>query len=122
MCLDFVHTMLGLPAHYRTALLAFEGAKVRHDKYHRSPPAGVPIFFRHADHRANDFGHVALSEGHGKCYTNDIDGPGVISHSTIREIELRWGMEYLGWTEDLNGFEVYRRPHPTVPLPRVIRR
>jgi hypothetical protein len=49
------------------------------------------------------YGHVALVTGAGQLASNDIHGNGTFTHTTIAEIESKWGAGYLGWTNPWFG-------------------
>jgi uncharacterized protein YraI len=64
----------------------------------RNPPAGALVFFT-----TGVYGHVALVTGTGQLASNDIHGNGTFTHTTIAEIESKWGAGYLGWTNPWFG-------------------
>lgn len=109
-CLKFVRIMLGVAASYNSAIDAWSGAKKKHPS--GTPPKGVPVFWA-----IGKFGHVALSDGNGWCYSTDIRRRGKVDRVPISEIHARWGATYLGWTEDLNGVTVYNPPKPPASAP-----
>lgn len=102
-CLKFVRIMLGVGPQYNSAIDAWNGAKYKHVT--GTPPKGVPVFWR-----TSSFGHIALSDGNGFCYSTDIRRTGKVDRVAITEIHQRWGATYLGWSEDLNGVRVYNVP------------
>lgn len=102
-CLKFVRIMLGVASSYPSAIAAWNGAKFKHTT--GTPPKGVPVFWR-----IGEFGHIALSDGGGYCYSTDILRRGEVDRVPIAKIASRWGARYLGWTEDLNGVRVYTPP------------
>jgi len=102
-CLKFVRIMLGVGTQYNSAIDAWNGAKTKHTT--GTPPKGVPVFWR-----ISQFGHVALSDGGGYCYSTDIQRRGKVDRVPIAKIGSRWGATYLGWSEDLNGERVYTPP------------
>ena len=102
-CLKFVRIMLGVAASYPSAIAAWNGAQYKHTT--GTPPKGVPVFWR-----IGEFGHIALSDGGGYCYSTDILRRGEVDRVPIAKIRSRWGATYLGWTEDLNSVRVYAPP------------
>ncbi len=106
-CLRFVRTMVGIDARYPEADDAWFGADVRHTS--GTPPMGAAVFWL-----GGQYGHVALSAGNGRVWTNDIDGRGVISLESITTITNKWKYHYVGWTEDLNGVKL-QLPKPAAP-------
>jgi hypothetical protein len=87
-----------------SALKAFKRTKTRHKE--GMPPRGAPVFWG-----GSEFGHAALSDGDGYVYSNDFVRKGQIDRVAITAITKRWGLTYLGWTEDINGTPVnFERP------------
>lgn len=97
LCLKFVRTALGIPAVYPSAIAAWNGAEKRHTG-NGTPPAGTPVFWA-----GGTYGHIALSVGGGRVLSTDILRRGKVDEVAIGTIQARWGLTYLGWTEDLNG-------------------
>jgi hypothetical protein len=56
-------------------------------------PAGGLAFF------SGGYGHVMISIGGGKFVSNDINGKGTLTVTTIGAIRSKWGKPYLGWTQ-----------------------
>lgn len=105
LCLKRARTLLGVPAKFGSAIAAWNAtAKAdRHPGDH--PPRGVPVFWS-----VGRFGHVAVSDGGGWCFSTDIKRRGRLDRVPIALIHQRWGATYLGWSETLNGVRVYQRP------------
>lgn len=97
-CLVFVRTMCGVDAKYGDAATAWVNARKRHTN--GTPTAGAAVFWTGGSH---GYGHVALSAGGGKVWTTDIAGAGRVSLEDIATIHNRWGLRYVGWSEDLNS-------------------
>jgi hypothetical protein len=76
------------------------------------PPAGVPVFWSGG---SKGHGHAAVSLGGGMVRSTDAWTAGQIGTVPISEVTRRWGMPYLGWTEDLYGHEI---PDPEGDLRR----
>ena len=103
-CLSFVRTGYALPGVYASAKDAWNAAKVRHTiKNFADVPLGAPVFWDSPD--SPQYGHVAYANGDGKnvCTTNSGTGYPVIQPYASW---VSWGYKPLGWTEDLNGFDV----------------
>ncbi len=81
-------------------------------------PAGVPLWWGGG---TADHGHVAVSAGGGQCWSTDIKRTGRFDKVAITEINRKWGLPFLGWTEDINGVTVYTPPstekEPDMPKP-----
>jgi hypothetical protein len=60
--------------------------------------------------------HVVLSAGDGMCYSTDVGGRGKVGYLSIKTLASSWNITLLGWTEDLNGFTVYK-PASSTPEP-----
>jgi hypothetical protein len=60
-------------------------------------------------------GHIAISAGDGDCYTTDYPESGRWGWTKIDTLTRRWGLDFQGWTEDLNGYRVWSEPEPPKP-------
>ncbi|HEX3613673.1 MAG TPA: hypothetical protein VHU88_18435 [Sporichthyaceae bacterium] len=103
MCLAFVRTAFKLPSNEGSAIGAWRAARHKH-RGDRRPPAGVPVFWSGGSSGA---GHVAVSLGNGWIVSTDQPYTGHISKVRLSTIANDWGLNYLGWTEDLEGVRVY---------------
>jgi hypothetical protein len=121
LCLKFVRTCWGLPKVNDTAREAWENAHDKHPyKSVETIPYGAPVFSRRPNAGADDAGHVFLAGGYNKRGVRifrsvDIKIEGGVSPCTIEDIQERWGHEILGWTGDLNGFNLNL---PAIPKAR----
>lgn len=105
-CARFTREALGLPATGdrdgdgdADAVDAWLAAKHRHPG-DRNPPAGVPVFWSGG---SKNFGHAALSEDDGMIRSTDLPVSGKVGTVALATVEKRWGMKYLGWSEDWAG-------------------
>ncbi|MEV5712317.1 hypothetical protein AB0L41_00380 [Amycolatopsis mediterranei] len=57
-------------------------------------PAGGLAFFK-----SSGAGHTMISIGGGKFLSNDINGYGSYTETTIAQIKSKWGQTYLGWSQ-----------------------
>ncbi|MFB9688063.1 hypothetical protein [Amycolatopsis plumensis] len=57
-------------------------------------PAGGLAFFK-----SSGAGHTMISIGDGKFLSNDINGYGSYTETTIAQIKSKWGQTYLGWAQ-----------------------
>lgn len=111
LCLQFVRSCFGVPARYPSAASAWEHATAKHHTTDAgSIPALVPVWWGGGSH---GYGHVALSTGHGLCFSTDIKQRGHVDHVPIALIHARWGLPLLGWSEDINGVTVYHESETT---------
>jgi cell wall-associated NlpC family hydrolase len=101
-CLRFVRKVYGLPARDPSAIAAWHESRSRH-KGDRLPPAGVPVFWS-----GGGPGHVALSLGDGWVLTSDYPSAGRVTRVSISTLRTAWHLQYLGWTDDLEGVVVHR--------------
>lgn len=76
------------------------------------PPAGVPVFWAGG---SKGHGHAAVSLGDGMVRSTDAWTAGQVGTVPLSELAPRWGMTYLGWTEDLYGHVI---PDPEGDLRR----
>lgn len=99
---------------------AWKAAKRKHPG-DRKPPRGFPVFWAGGSH---DDGHEALSAGvpgsklgnalrrlFGRAnetwvWSTDILRDGYFDYVPMSLIEQKWGLSYLGWTEDDNGITI----------------
>lgn len=110
LCQKFVRSCYDVPAFFPSAAAAWQGAELKHRETDGTKvPRGVPFFWTGG---SQGFGHVALSAGGGKCWSNDINVSGGISLVAINEITHRWRQTPQGWTADLNRVRVWAPPHP----------
>jgi hypothetical protein len=100
-CLIFVRSCLGVSAKHPSAEQAYFAAEFKRGE-RSTPPPGVPVWWTNGRH-----GHVALSAGDGYCYSTDILRTGKVDKVPISLITRKWGQDYRGWTEDLNGVRVW---------------
>jgi hypothetical protein len=110
-CLIFVRTCFRVAALAPNAESGYKQAQFKHGTG-GTPPLGVPVWWTNGGD-----GHVAISTGDGNCYSTDIKRHGGIDKVAISFITRKWGADYRGWTEDVNGVRIYR-PNSS-PLPAV---
>lgn len=99
-----------------------EPAKYRHAG-DRNPPAGKPLSFKGG---SNKNGHRCISWGGRKARSTDMkDGnykATYVGFATIEEIEQAMGVQYLGWSETIDGQLIPPDPvpRPVPPKPGVV--
>lgn len=84
-------------------------AKYRHKDVYNAP-LGALIFFVGND--TGPWGHVVLSNGDGRVYSNDISVKGGISLVDLHIFKQRWGMSPSFWTEPYFPAAFGRNPNP----------
>ena len=104
LCLQNVRGAYGIGAKYPSAIAAWNGVADKYVHTWYNPPAGVPVFWSGG---SQGFGHVAISDGNGNVWSTDIKREGKWDLVPIAEIHTKWGLNYEGWTELLNGTRVY---------------
>lgn len=119
-CQEFTRKFVGLdpfqentPGHNASAYNAWQENITGKHEGDRNPPIGVPVYWKGGhphDGDPNGDGHAAISAGNGMIYSNDIGESGKISKVPLSRIEEKWGYEYLGWGEVMNGTRIYD-PH-----------
>lgn len=72
------------------------------------PPAATTVYW---DIGRN--GHVAPSAGDGYVWSTDILRTGKIDKVKISYINQHWGAKYLGWSDTVNGVDIYNPPPGT---------
>jgi hypothetical protein len=112
LCLKFVRTCWGVPMKFPTAIAAWHGAQFKHPWTGDTEdiPYGAPVFFMNP-RDSDSAGHVVITAGHDRkgrrnFKSNDIIASGHIDTVHIDAFTERWGLEVLGWTEDLNGVKL----------------
>lgn len=118
LCLRFVRKMWGLPMVYGTAREAWQKAEKKHPYTNvHDIPHGAPVFSRPVGDETGAW-HVFIAGGYWKekkngrivstriFRSNDIKEIGSIHPVEISTFVERWGHEILGWTEDLNGYDL----------------
>lgn len=68
------------------------------------PPVNVPIYWSGGSH---GYGHIAISDGKGYCWSTDLPTHGKFTRVKISTIRAKWGLTYLGWSETMNGKRVH---------------
>lgn len=120
MCMKFTRMMYGVSAvgDYdgdgdADAVDGWKSAKRKHptkDPY--DIPRGVPVFWSGGP---NGYGHAAISVGGGQMWSTDIERRGRVDLAPIADVRRKWGLELLGWAEDINGVTLYAPPAVTPP-------
>lgn len=102
MCLKFVRSLYNVPVVYPDAATAWRNTKYRHTS---TPPKGVPVWWTGG---SRGFGHVAISAGGGYVISTDYPSKGRVGKVKISTLTKAWGQTYRGWSEDINGYRVYK--------------
>ncbi len=99
MCLKFSRSCALAPGGVLDAITAWRRAEVRHAS--GVAPRGAIVFWEGGSAR---HGHVAVSDGRGFVWSTDISRRGKVDRFGIAALGARWpNLDYLGWTEDVNG-------------------
>ena len=104
---------------YATAQDAFNATRLRHPD--RTPPAGVPVWLGPSPTRTDAnaaAGDVAISIGGGLLVATDYPYGGVIGTCSIDQREQQTQRPYLGWSEDICGYQVIY-PKPATPAAQI---
>lgn len=121
MCMKFTRMMFGVGAvgdfDGDGDADAVDGWKSAHRKHRTTDPhaipRGVPVFWSGG---RNGYGHAAPSVGGGQMWTTDLIRSGRVDLAPISLVRREWGLELLGWTEDINGVTVYTPPTKGDPM------
>jgi hypothetical protein len=109
-CLATVRKYYNVGSKYGTAALSWQHAAHKHfSNDGRDAPRGAPVWWTGGSRGA---GHVAISVGGGLCLSTDWARRGKIDYAHINEITSRWGLDYKGWTREINDVVVWQ---PTPP-------
>lgn len=100
LCLIFSRSSFNAPSKYGRAEWAYYATDNRHTSW--PPPASVPLWWTNGT-----YGHVAVSAGHGYCWSTDFLRTGRVDKVRIASITSGWGQRYRGWSEDINDVRVY---------------
>lgn len=118
-CLAFVSDCWG-QHYYPTAYEAWLGAKQKHqwDGDESKIPLGAACFSKGSD----PAGHVWIAgrknaSGRRIMWSNDVKQAGHIDPVQIEFFHDHWGHTILGWTGDLNGYDLPLGSAPSGPLP-----
>lgn len=119
-CAVFTRTAFGAPAigdhdgdGAADAEDVWKAAKHKHPETNPARiPRGVPVFWSGG---AGDHGHAAVSAGNALMWSTDVKRPGYVDLVPIDDVRRKWGLQLLGWTEDINGVSVYVPPAPAPP-------
>lgn len=103
LCLQFVRTVWGVPARFPSAVEHWNHVPAR-KRHQEAAPAGAILHWR-----VGKFGHAAVSLGNGFCVSTDLVRRGKPDACPTALVARKWGAEYLGWTEWLNGQELELR-------------
>lgn len=91
---------------------AYDGWLASAGKHHtqdsKSFPKGSVAWWSGGSHGD---GHVAPVIGGGECWSTDIRRSGYYDRVPIDLIHQKWGLTLLGWTENINGVQVWA-PQP----------
>lgn len=77
---------------------AYQGWEMTLNKHHHSgrnmnnPPRGALLFFK-----GGTYGHVCLSNGRKRAWTNDAPTVGKVGLVPVSYFTNNWGMQYVGW-------------------------
>jgi hypothetical protein len=85
-------------------------------EYQHRPPADLRTIPRGAllawTGGTHGHGHRAICAGNGLMWSTDSRRPGYYDLVPIEEPAKRWGLKFVGWTEDIDGVHVFTPPHP----------
>lgn len=104
-CLGTVRQYYQTPAGVATAADSWAmSAHKRQVSSGSQVPRGVPVYWTGGSTGA---GHIAISIGGGFCYSTDWKEPGRIDVARIDDITSHWGLQFRGYTFEVNGVQVW---------------
>jgi len=115
-CLKTVRGYYDVGSKYGTAASSWFAADHKHfSNDGRDAPRGAPVWWTGGTSGA---GHVAISVGGGLCISTDWKRSGRADYAAINDITSFWGLDYKGWTREVNDVVVWRprQPRDTVRL------
>lgn len=120
-CLRFQqYAFPGSPVtYYPTARSAWDNSGFQHAEY-PSNDAAVPISYSWVgtiNGVTQDWGHAAIYVPGRGVLSSPGSGYGQQWFSSIDDLARRWGLTYLGWTEDVGGFRVVDWVDSPAPAP-----
>lgn len=98
-CLMACRTCAGAPGGVLDANAAWANARFKHPM----PDGGVAPRGTFVHWAISDHGHIAVSDGLGRCWSTDVRRRGMFDLVQISEITLGWNARLRGWAEDVNG-------------------
>lgn len=105
-CLKTVRGWYDVNSRYPTAASGWANAEFKHPREDgRDCPRGAPVWWTGGSRGA---GHVAISVGGGVCISTDWKRAGRADYANINEITSRWGLDFKGYTNDVNGITVWK--------------
>lgn len=72
-------------------------------------PRGTPVYWTGGSHGA---GHIAISTGGGNCFSTDWKEAGRIDRARIDDITSHWGLNFQGYSFEVNGVQVWKPAGP----------
>lgn len=106
MCLSAVRQYYDVPAGIPTAAASYHMSAHKHGVTTGTlVPRGVPVYWTGGSSGA---GHIAISVGGGICLSTDWKEAGKIDYAHIDTITSHWGLNFVGYTQEVNGVLVWR--------------
>ena len=119
-CLRFTQSVYKAPVKYPTAWDAWLNQTGKHAD-RNMPNVDVPIFYESwgtYNGVTKNWGHAAVYQAStGRVFSSPGSGYGNTWFSSIADSERRWGMRYVGWTENLNGLQIVQWVNDPAPVP-----
>lgn len=109
-CLRTVRQYYDVNSRYPTASSGWANAEFKHPRSDgRDCPRGAPVWWTGGSSGA---GHVAIATGGGMCISTDWARVGRADYASINDITNVWGLDFKGYTNDINGVFVWK-PAPS---------
>jgi hypothetical protein len=110
MCLQFTRECFAVPALYGSAVDAGYACNAKHPG-DWSPPPATPVWFRSPSIYDHVCFYVSASE---VISTYNAD---VRTYSSLRDVEVKFDAQYVGWGEDINEVHILGAATPDPPPP-----
>ena len=119
-CLRFTQSVFGAPVAHPTAWEAWLVQEGKHED-RNLPDVAVPLWFEswgtYGFGEYKNWGHACVWIPGRGILSSPGSGYGQTWFSSIEQAEARWGMKFVGWTENLNGLQVASWSGDSAPAP-----
>lgn len=109
-CLRTIRSLYGVNALYPDAETAWEEAERRHEVAMTAVPDFTPVWWTNGR-----YGHVAIKLPKMRALTTDYVRPGYLGVAPLASLGPWCGGRFRGWTNDINGVDVWEPAAPEPP-------
>lgn len=117
-CLEYARKVFGAPAVEPTAWAGWEATQYKHEDSNLPTDVSVPLWFRYPANGTAP-GHVAVNVPGIGIYSSPYNTPtGHAVLTSIPDIERKYGVSYVGWSEDISNVRVVKEGDTMTPTQR----